>query len=102
MANPTKGTKKKSEANIEKLQVELTLKNTEMIKSSIKMAHITSRLSGIGPEGIMTSVILAVCDFIYDMAKALEVPRERIMKDLLDYIRDYVSDDSNFEQEVGN
>jgi hypothetical protein len=97
-----KDSQKKSAANIEKLQVELTMKNADMIKSSIKMAYIMSRMSGIGPEGIMTSVVLAVSGFIIALASATEVSVEQIQKDLFGAIRDYVKEHRNDNSEASD
>lgn len=79
----------------EELQVKLTMKNADMIMSAVKMAKTLSQMSGCGPEGIMTTMVFVVGDFIPAMAADCGVPKERIMNDLLDAIRDYVNDNKN-------
>lgn len=95
-----KETKGMSPEEKEKAQVQLTVKNVDMINSSIKIAKHLSRIAGCGPEGIMTTMVLVVSDFIEDMASSVDVPKERITNDLLDAIRESVN--GKYDHKEGN
>ena len=84
----------------EKAQVQLTLKNVELINSSIKIAKHLSRIAGCGPEGIMTTMVIVVSDFIEEMASSVDAPKERIMNDMLDAVRDSVN--GKYDNKEGN
>lgn len=75
----------------EQMQVKLTLQSADMIQHAIKIATHLSRAAGCGPEGIITTMVIVVSDFIEEMAESINAPKERIMNDMLDAIRDSVN-----------
>ena len=101
MAKTKHSTQKETE-NIKDQQARMILKNAQLIDSAINMAIIMNRMAGMGPSGIMSSMVFVVGDFIAKMASVVEIPRKELMKHFLDEVREYVADDSNFEQETGN
>lgn len=79
----------------EDLQIELTIRNAELIKQSIKVAHSLNRISKVGPEGIMTSMVFVVGDFLEAMASSLETSCDELTNTFFESIRDYVNEEEN-------
>lgn len=97
MANPKKGNKKKT-ADIEKKQIELVLKNADMIKSSISIATHLSDIAGVGPEGVITAMAIVCSDFLSAMSTSLGVDSEQFTDDFFEAIREHMKDNAEEEQ----
>lgn len=85
----------------EELQIELTIRNAELIKQSIKVAHSFNTISKVGPEGIMTSMVFVVGDFPEAMASSLKTSCDGLTNSFFDNVREYINDELN-SKKAGN
>lgn len=83
-----------NESSTERKQIELICKNAEMIMSSVKMAAIMQQMAKIGPEGITTSMVYVIGDFVRNMAHSLEIDQEAYFRGLIDGVRDYLKEET--------
>ena len=81
----------------EKKKIELIVRNADMISTSIKMAGIMQQSVNIGPEGITTTMVYVIGDFIKNLAYALEADQEACFKGLMSAVRDYLKEKTKTE-----
>lgn len=91
--------KRNISADLEKRQIELVLKNADMIKSSIAVATRLSGIAGIGTEGITTAMAIVVSDFSFAMAESLGIDYKQFTDDFFDAIREYMKEDADEEKD---
>lgn len=90
--------KKNISADMEKRQIELVLKNADIIKSSISIATHLSDIAGVGPEGVITAMAIVVSDFLSAMSTSLGVDSEQFTDDFFEAIREHMKDNAEEEQ----
>ena len=91
--------KKNISADMEKRQIELIVKNADMIKSSIAIAARLSGIAGIGTEGITTAMAIVVSDFSFAMAESLGIDYKQFTDDFFDAIREYMKEDEEKDKQ---
>ena len=91
--------KKNISADMEKRQIELVLKNADMIKSSISIATHLSDIAGVGPEGVITAMAIVVSDFLSEMSTSLGVGSEQFTDDFFEAIREYMKEDEEKDKQ---
>ena len=91
--------KKNISADMEKRQIELVLKNADMIKSSISIATHLSDIAGVGPEGVITAMAIVVSDFSFAMAESLGIDYKQFTDDFFEAIREYMKEDEEKDKQ---
>jgi hypothetical protein len=84
---------------METRQIELVLKNADMIKSSISVAARLSGIAGIGTEGITTAMAIVVSDFLFAMAESLGIDYKQFTDDFFEAIREYMKEDEEKDKQ---
>ena len=79
--------------------VETCMHNVDLIKQGIRVAALMNKVVGGGIPEFMTAIAMAFGDVVDAMAKASEMSRQKAMEFFFDAVREYVNDDSHFEEE---
>lgn len=79
-------------------EVTAVMDGVKLIKQGIKVAALFNKVSGGGGPGLITILTMAFGDTIAAMAEAAGISRQKAMEDIFVVIRDYVNDDSHFEE----
>ena len=78
-------------------QAEAVMDGVNLVKQGIKVAAMLNKVAGGGGPGLLTMLTMAFGDTIAAMAEAAGISRQQAMEDIFGLIRDYVNDDSHFE-----
>ena len=79
-------------------QANAVMDGVKLIKQGIKVAAMFNKVAGGGGPGLLAILTMAFGDTIAAVAEAAGISRQEAMEDIFGLIRDYVNDDSHFEE----